>query len=59
MKYRVIDENGYAVEMVLMQPRPFPSWTLNQQNEWEPPVALPSGDKWGWSEENQEWETYE
>ena len=58
MKYKVIDENGRVVEMILIKPRPFPSWTLNQQNEWEPPVAIPAGDRWGWDEVNQVWEAY-
>lgn len=59
MKYKVVDENGRAVEMILIQPRPYPSWALDADNVWQPPTAQPDGNKWGWSEENQVWETYE
>ena len=39
-------------------PQPFPSWTLDSNNDWMPPVPFPeSGDggPWYWDEDNQLW----
>lgn len=41
---------------VFLYPKPFPSWTLNSDYEWEPPVPYPNdGNLYDWSEEDQEW----
>nr|BAR25620.1 hypothetical protein [uncultured Mediterranean phage uvMED]BAR25651.1 hypothetical protein [uncultured Mediterranean phage uvMED] len=41
---------------VFLHPRPYASWTLNSDYEWEAPVPFPtSGGMYDWSEENQEW----
>ena len=38
-------------------PKPYPSWTLNEDTcHWEPPVARPIDDKiYQWDEENKNW----
>lgn len=37
-------------------PRPFPSWTLDEQTcRWIPPVAMPEGFGWYWDENALEW----
>ena len=37
-------------------PQPFPSWTLDADLKWQPPVSRPSdGQKYKWDESNQEW----
>lgn len=33
---------------------PFPSWTLDENYDWQPPVVKPD-DLYRWNEENQEW----
>jgi|TARA_B100000085_G_scaffold277927_1_gene298955 hypothetical protein len=41
---------------VFLYPKPFPSWTLNSDYEWEAPVPYPNdGNAYNWSEEDQEW----
>ena len=31
--------------------QPFPSWTLDGSNDWQPPIAKPAGlGYWGWDE---------
>ena len=41
---------------VFLHPKPFSSWTLNSDYEWEAPVSYPNdGNAYNWSEENQEW----
>jgi hypothetical protein len=38
-------------------PQPYPSWTLDDQCIWQPPVPYPSGDKmYTWNEETQSWD---
>jgi hypothetical protein len=37
-------------------PKPFPSWLLNADAQWEPPVAMPTdGQMYTWNEENINW----
>ena len=41
---------------IFIAPQPYPSWSLNENYDWESPV--PKGDKdgwWWWNEETQEW----
>ena len=41
---------------VFISPKPFPSWILNSELEWQPPVGLPADDKkYIWSEEEISW----
>ena len=39
-------------EFVAMQP--FPSWILDENNDWQPPTPKPEGDYY-WSEEDLAW----
>ena len=37
-------------------PQPFASWTLDANNDWQPPTPMPSsGGPYRWSEEDLEW----
>lgn len=36
-------------------PQPFPSWTLDEAGDWQPPVPMPEGDAWDWNEEAGAW----
>jgi hypothetical protein len=38
-------------------PQPYPSWTLDDQCHWQPPVARPVGEgSYTWNEETQSWD---
>lgn len=42
---------------VFIAPQPFPSWTLDSNYDWQPPVACPdSKDTYYWNEDNQSWD---
>jgi hypothetical protein len=43
------------------EPKPYPSWTLNDDTcLWEPPVAYPDdGNMYTWNEETQAWDLQE
>ena len=38
-------------------PRPFASWTLDANNDWQPPTPKPEGDFY-WDEESLSWVAY-
>ena len=42
---------------VFILPKPYPSWTLNSDNNWEPPIPSPAdGQPHIWNEETQQWD---
>lgn len=44
---------------VFIAPQPYPSWSLDSNHDWQPPVAYPNdGLMYFWNEEIQEWEAY-
>ena len=50
---------GFTFDHVADQfvaPQPFESWTLDANNDWQPPTPMPSsGGPYRWSEEDLEW----
>jgi hypothetical protein len=36
-------------------PQPFPSWSLDSNNDWQPPVPYPSSGSYFWDEETEGW----
>ena len=40
---------------VFVAPQPFPSWTLDANHDWQPPIPRPDEGFWIWDEENQKW----
>ena len=42
---------------VFVAPQPFASWTLDEEHNWQAPIAKPDDENlYTWNEENQEWE---
>jgi len=39
---------------VFVAPKPYASWTLDDNNDWQPPIARPEG-YCDWNEETQSW----
>jgi hypothetical protein len=49
---------GYTYDAELdafIAPRPFPSWELDSDMNWQPPVPRPEDGLWMWNEEAGEW----
>lgn len=44
-----------SVADVFISPQPYPSWSLDKNYDWQPPIARPSGDDWIWNEEQMNW----
>lgn len=41
---------------IFIAPQPCPSWTLDSNYDWQPPVPYPSeGGPWRWDEETLSW----
>ena len=41
---------------VFISPQPFPSWTLDNNHDWQAPIPYPTdGDRYQWNETTQEW----
>ena len=41
-------------------PQPYPSWTLDDNCNWQPPVTKPEGEGlYIWNEETQSWEKHD
>jgi hypothetical protein len=40
---------------VFIQPQPFPSWTIDNNFDWQPPTQRPEGIGWAWDESTLSW----
>lgn len=55
-KYAGIDSIYIADADIFVHKSPYPSWTLDADNVWQPPVAEPESDYiQTWDEENTQW----
>lgn len=55
-KFAGVGDTWDPVKQVFLPPQPYPSWTLNSQNKWEPPVAKPADSGYVWNENTQTWD---
>jgi len=44
-----------AVNDVFVAPQPYPSWSLDNNFDWQPPTPKPADGFWMWFEPNQQW----
>jgi hypothetical protein len=40
---------------VFVSPQPYPSWTLDANFDWQPPVKMPEDGLWNWDESTLNW----
>jgi hypothetical protein len=40
---------------VFIAPKPYSSWSLNQNYDWQPPTPRPSEGLWNWDESTLSW----
>ena len=44
------------IKDIFIIPQPFPSWSLDENNDWSAPIPKPTdSDKYDWHEESQSW----
>jgi hypothetical protein len=44
-----------SIADVFIAPKPYPSWSLDQNYDWQPPKPMPTEGLWYWDEESGEW----
>ena len=44
-----------AVNDVFISLQPYPSWSLDDNFDWQPPTPRPEGNNWVWDEDNLSW----
>ena len=50
---------GYSYDAVkdqFVSPKPYPSWTIDANNDWQPPTPKPAEGMWRWNEAEQSWD---
>jgi len=47
------------VNDVFIVPQPYPSWSLDENFDWQAPTAKPTEGKWYWDEPTLTWIVYE
>ena len=40
---------------VFVCPQPFPSWSLDSNHDWQPPIPMPTDGNWMWDESKLTW----
>jgi hypothetical protein len=53
-QYATIGGTYDSVKDEFVEPKPFSSWTLDSNNDWQPPVPKPDG-MYYWNEESLSW----
>lgn len=43
------------IKDIFVAPQPFPSWTLDDNDDWQPPKQRPEGLFWEWDEQEGDW----
>ena len=53
-QYASIGGTYDAVNDVFISEKPYPSWVLDENFDWQAPIPMP-GEDYGWDEETQQW----
>jgi hypothetical protein len=57
--FAVIGDTYDAVKNNFIAPQPYPSWTLDSNDIWQPPVPQPPAPPYTyWDEDTQTWQPY-
>ena len=54
-RYAGIGYSYDSVADVFIAPQPYPSWSLDENFDWQPPTPMPLEGIWYWDEDNLEW----
>ena len=49
---------GYTYDAdrdAFIEPQPYPSWTLDENADWQPPTPRPAEGRWYWDEATLSW----
>jgi hypothetical protein len=54
-RYAGIGYSYNPVADVFIAPQPYPSWSLDNDFNWQPPTPMPTEGVWYWNEAEQVW----
>ena len=55
-KFAGVGDTYDKTKDAFITPQPYPSWTLDASNDWQPPTAYPAdGKKYNWNEDTTNW----
>ena len=54
-QYAGIGYTYNSVDDVFIAPKPYPSWNLDSNHDWQPPTPRPEGN-YSWNEAEQSWD---
>lgn len=55
-RYAPVGGRYFHDDDVFVWPRPYPSWSLDENYDWQAPVPMPSeGGPWTWDEDTLDW----
>jgi hypothetical protein len=54
-QYAGIDYIYDEANDIFIAPQPFPSWTLDENHDWQPPTPMPTEGDWEWDEGTLRW----
>jgi hypothetical protein len=54
-KYAAVGDFYDANNDVFISPQPYPSWSLDENFDWQPPTPRPEGMDWSWDEATLTW----
>ena len=58
-KFAAVGDTYDKTKDKFISPQPYPSWTLDENDDWQPPIARPTttdGTYHDWNEETQTWD---
>lgn len=54
-QYAGISYTYDAVNDVFISPQPYPSWSLDENFDWQAPTPMPTEGRWYWDESTTSW----
>ena len=60
-RFASVDYTYDSINDVFISPQPYPSWSLDNNFDWQAPTPIPDNEpfKWFWNEENEQWQQLE
>ena len=59
VRYAGIGYSYNPIADIFIAPQPYPSWSLDENFDWQAPTPKPNDGYWYWSEENLMWQLLE
>jgi hypothetical protein len=54
-QYAGVSYSYHSVADVFITPQPYPSWSLDENFDWQAPIPMPADGFWRWDEKSLNW----